>query len=100
MTMICMCALRLSRAPCAAPSPKHNRHTRKHTPLLQKTEFAAGYAAAARLTPDEAAALPDAINLRIFSNVVYFTGRAYAVSGARVFVCLCVVCVCVRGGRA
>ena len=37
-----------------------------------------GYSQNARLTDAELTALPDCINLRIFSNVIYFTGRAYA----------------------
>lgn len=60
-------------------------------PLPFIEEFVSGYAQSSRamgggadggadggLTAAELEALPDCINLRIFSNVVYFTGRAYS----------------------
>ena len=37
-----------------------------------------GYAVNGRLDPAEVEIMPDLIALRIFSNVIYFTGRAYA----------------------
>lgn len=42
------------------------------------TEFVSGYAKNGELTTAEIEILPDLINLRIFSNVIYFTGRALA----------------------
>lgn len=41
-------------------------------------DFISGYAKTAPLTDKEAEAVPDLINLRILSNVVYFVGRAIA----------------------
>lgn len=38
-------------------------------------EFLAGYADYSTLTEAEAMAVPDLVNLRILSNVVYFVGR-------------------------
>lgn len=38
--------------------------------------FIAGFVQHGRLTPQEIDAVPDLINLRILSNVVYFVGRA------------------------
>jgi homoserine kinase type II len=45
-------------------------------PLPLIREFVAGYALHGDLTDAELEALPDLINLRMFSNVIYFTGRA------------------------
>lgn len=42
------------------------------------SEFCAGFAEHGALTEAEVRALPDLINLRILSNVVYFVGRALA----------------------
>jgi homoserine kinase type II len=39
------------------------------------TQFSAGYASTARLTPEEIKAVPSLIILRVLSNVVYFIGR-------------------------
>lgn len=44
-------------------------------PLSLITEFVAGYSQHGQLSPTEMEILPDLINLRIFSNVIYFTGR-------------------------
>ena len=41
-------------------------------------EFISGYAETGVLTAAEAEAVPDLINLRVLSNVVYFVGRAIA----------------------
>lgn len=41
-------------------------------------EFVKGYAITGELTHKEAEAIPDLINLRVLSNVVYFVGRAIA----------------------
>eukprot|EP01036_Dinobryon_divergens_P031397 gene31397-40787_t len=41
-------------------------------------EFLSGYGEFSRLTAAEAAVIPDLVNLRILSNVVYFVGRALA----------------------
>lgn len=41
-------------------------------------EFLTGYAKTGTMTMKEAEAIPDLINLRILSNVVYFVGRAVA----------------------
>jgi homoserine kinase type II len=50
-----------------------------HTETCTKTaDPRSGYAQNGRLTEAEIAAIPDCINLRIFSNVIYFTGRAVA----------------------
>ena len=45
-------------------------------PLCEK--LSKGYVQHGQLTTAEVRAIPDLINLRIFSNVIYFTGRAYA----------------------
>jgi Ser/Thr protein kinase RdoA (MazF antagonist) len=44
-------------------------------PLPLITEFVTGYAQKGQLSASEIEILPDLINLRIFSNVIYFTGR-------------------------
>lgn len=44
-------------------------------PLSLITEFVAGYSQHGELSSTEMEILPDLINLRIFSNVIYFTGR-------------------------
>lgn len=44
-------------------------------PLSLITEFVAGYAKQGELSTTEIEILPDLINLRIFSNVIYFTSR-------------------------
>jgi Ser/Thr protein kinase RdoA (MazF antagonist) len=44
-------------------------------PLSLITEFVAGYSQHGQLSTTEMEILPDLINLRIFSNVIYFTGR-------------------------
>jgi Ser/Thr protein kinase RdoA (MazF antagonist) len=44
-------------------------------PLPLITEFVTGYAKKGQLSATEIEILPDLINLRIFSNVIYFTGR-------------------------
>lgn len=44
-------------------------------PLPLITQFVAGYAQKGQLSEQEIEILPDLINLRIFSNVIYFTGR-------------------------
>lgn len=45
-------------------------------PFIQ--QYVRGYARTSKLTDAEIQIIPDAIALRIHSNVVYFTGRAYA----------------------
>jgi Ser/Thr protein kinase RdoA (MazF antagonist) len=45
-------------------------------PLVQR--FVAGFARYGRLSRAECEALPEMINLRVYSNVVYFVGRALA----------------------
>jgi homoserine kinase type II len=45
-------------------------------PLIER--FVTGYVQKGALTDTEIDCIPDMINLRIFSNVVYFTGRAIA----------------------
>jgi Ser/Thr protein kinase RdoA (MazF antagonist) len=47
-------------------------------PLPLIADFVAGYVQRGQLSEVEAELLPDLINLRIFSNVIYFTGRALA----------------------
>jgi Ser/Thr protein kinase RdoA (MazF antagonist) len=44
-------------------------------PLSLITDFLSGYAKHGQLSKPEMEILPDLINLRIFSNVIYFTGR-------------------------
>jgi Ser/Thr protein kinase RdoA (MazF antagonist) len=44
-------------------------------PLSLITNFVAGYSQHGQLSTTEMEILPDLINLRIFSNVIYFTGR-------------------------
>lgn len=55
-----------------------SKYVGEDDPLPLITEFVSGYAQHGTLTDAEVAAVPDCINLRIFSNVIYFTGRAYA----------------------
>jgi len=45
-------------------------------PLIEA--FVRGYSQHGQLTPTEVSIIPDLINLRIFSNVIYFTSRAMA----------------------
>jgi Ser/Thr protein kinase RdoA (MazF antagonist) len=42
----------------------------------EKQEFIAGFAEHGQLTEQEISVIPDLINLRVLSNVVYFVGRA------------------------
>lgn len=44
-------------------------------PLSLITEFVAGYSQHGQLSTTEMEILPDLINLRVMSNVIYFTGR-------------------------
>eukprot|EP00882_Tetradesmus_deserticola_P022601 GHRQ01024530.1.p1 GENE.GHRQ01024530.1~~GHRQ01024530.1.p1 ORF type:complete len:104 (+),score=52.69 GHRQ01024530.1:877-1188(+) len=54
------------------------RYVGEEEPLPLITEFVSGYAQKGQLSSTEIDILPDLINLRIFSNVTYFTGRALA----------------------
>jgi Ser/Thr protein kinase RdoA (MazF antagonist) len=51
------------------------RYVGEEQPLPLITEFVTGYAQKGQLSATEIEILPDLINLRIFSNVIYFTGR-------------------------
>lgn len=55
-----------------------SKYVGEDDPLPLIEEFVGGYAIDGQLNEQEASIMPDLINLRIFSNVVYFTGRAYA----------------------
>lgn len=47
-------------------------------PLKMCNPFVSGFVKHVELTPTEAQAMPDLINLRILSNVIYFVGRVVA----------------------
>lgn len=69
-------ALFLARRLAFPPSPLQTKqYVGEEDPLSLITEFVAGYAKHADLNKTEMEILPDLINLRIFSNVIYFTGR-------------------------
>lgn len=51
------------------------RYVGEEDPLSLITEFVTGYSQKGQLSSTEMEILPDLINLRIFSNVIYFTGR-------------------------
>uniref|UniRef100_A0A0G4HQ43 Uncharacterized protein n=1 Tax=Chromera velia CCMP2878 TaxID=1169474 RepID=A0A0G4HQ43_9ALVE len=55
-----------------------SKYVSEDEPLPLIEEFVSGYAVKHKLTDTEIEILPDLINLRIFSNVIYFTGRAHA----------------------
>lgn len=55
-----------------------SKYVGENEPLPLIEEFVTGYAINGELTQAEIEAIPDFINLRIFSNVIYFTGRAWA----------------------
>ncbi|KAI8466902.1 MAG: kinase-like domain-containing protein [Monoraphidium minutum] len=55
-----------------------SKYVGEDDPLPLISEFASGYAVNGELSDVECDIMPDLINLRIFSNVIYFTGRAYA----------------------
>lgn len=55
-----------------------SKYVGEEDPLSLITEFVSGYAEHGQLTAAEMEIIPDLINLRIFSNVIYFTGRALA----------------------
>lgn len=52
-----------------------SKYVGEDDPLPLITEFVTGYAVKGQLSQTEMEILPDLINLRIFSNVIYFTGR-------------------------
>ncbi|KAG2486656.1 hypothetical protein HYH03_014712 [Edaphochlamys debaryana] len=55
-----------------------SKYVGEDEPLPLCERFITGYAQHGVLNENEIAAIPDLINLRIFSNAVYFTGRAIA----------------------
>ncbi|GBF97428.1 hypothetical protein Rsub_09594 [Raphidocelis subcapitata] len=56
-----------------------SKYVSEDDPLPLIREFVAGYiAGGGQVSDDEIELLPDCINLRMFSNTIYFTGRAYA----------------------
>ncbi|KAG2434962.1 hypothetical protein HYH02_012158 [Chlamydomonas schloesseri] len=55
-----------------------SKYVSEDEPLPLVERFVSGYCQKGVLTEAEIAAIPDLINLRIFSNAVYFTGRAIA----------------------
>ncbi|GIL44285.1 hypothetical protein Vafri_1797 [Volvox africanus] len=55
-----------------------SKYVGEDDPLPLCERFVSGFAQHGQLTDSEIAAIPDLINLRIFSNAVYFTGRAIA----------------------
>ena len=55
-----------------------SKYVGEDEPLPLIEEFVAGYCSTGELNDAEIEALPDLINLRIYSNVVYFTSRAVA----------------------
>lgn len=62
-------------------------------PLGLCEAFVSGYVQHGQLNDAEIEVLPDLINLRIFSNAVYFTGRAIAgVAALGTPLCSCKCC--------
>ena len=55
-----------------------SKYVGENEPLPLIEEFVRGYAQHGELSNTEVEIIPDLINLRIFSNVIYFTGRALA----------------------
>eukprot|EP00955_Chlamydomonas_euryale_P077133 362866-Chlamydomonas_euryale.AAC.4 len=55
-----------------------SKYVGEDDPLVLCERFVTGYVQHGQLTAAEIKALPDLINLRIFSNAIYFTGRAIA----------------------
>lgn len=55
-----------------------SKYVGESDPLPLCERYVAGYVQKGQLNETEIDAVPDLINLRIFSNVVYFTGRAIA----------------------
>ncbi|GIL84124.1 hypothetical protein Vretimale_11089 [Volvox reticuliferus] len=55
-----------------------SKYVGEDDPLPLCERFVSGFAQHGQLTDAEIAAIPDLVNLRIFSNAVYFTGRAIA----------------------
>lgn len=55
-----------------------SKYVGEDDPLPLCERFVSGFVQHGELTPQEVEAIPDLINLRIFSNAVYFTGRAIA----------------------
>lgn len=55
-----------------------SKYAGEKDPMPYFKSFVDGFSKHGRLTPAEVAAIPDLINLRILSNVVYFVGRAIA----------------------
>lgn len=55
-----------------------SKYVGEEEPMPLINEFVSGYAEHGQLNDEEMSNLPDFINLRIFSNVIYFTGRALA----------------------
>ncbi len=71
-----------------------SKYVGESDPLKLCCEFVSGYAQNGELTQQEIEVIPDAINLRIFSNCV--SGRDRVCVCLRVCVCVC-VCVCALG---
>lgn len=59
-----------------------SKYVGEDDPLSLITEFVTGYAKKGQLSTTEIEILPDLINLRIFSNVIYFTGRYVGPEGS------------------
>ena len=56
----------------------HPRYAGEKEALQYFDTFVTGFAKHGRLTEAEIAVIPDLINLRVLSNVVYFVGRSIA----------------------
>jgi hypothetical protein len=60
---------------CSPALCVHLQYVGEDDPLSLITQFVTGYGKKGQLSNTEIDILPDLINLRIFSNVIYFTGR-------------------------
>lgn len=69
-----------------------SKYVGEDDPLSLITEFVTGYAKKGQLSTMEIEILPDLINLRIFSNVIYFTGRYAGVLDFANVRCLAFTC--------
>jgi len=55
-----------------------SKYAAEESPLELMQAYVSGFSECGKLTRSEAEAMPDLINLRIFSNVLFFIGRALA----------------------
>ncbi len=68
------------------------RYVGEDDPLPLCERFVSGFVQHGDLTPQEVEAIPDLINLRIFSNAVYFTVRGGVVQDRTTAYCTVLYC--------